>query len=279
MAYDQRVGLTLVQSKKTNTVFYNNGRWVNESTNIITEQPVTLLVNNESWLTFMCTPIDLEALGVGFLYNEKIIQSLADIASVRVCSGGDNIDVWLNAPVRKPEKWFRTSGCSGGETSIIENHFIAESINPQNGVILTPQKIGNLMDQLLKSQDLYKKSGGVHTSALSDGDTIILTADDIGRHNTLDKLSGKCLLERLNPKKRIILTTGRISSEMIQKVHQIEASIVISRTSPTSLSIQMADEFGITLIGYVRRDRFVIYAHPERILTSTSDERILHEAK
>ena len=278
MAYDQRPGLTLVQSKKTNTFSYNNGRWVNESTNIITEQPVTLFVNNKSWLTFMCTPIDLEALGVGFLYNEKIIQSLTDIASVKVCSGGEFIDVWLNAPVRKPENWIRTSGCSGGETSIVENHFIAETINPQNGVMLSHQKIGSLIDQLLKSQDLYKKSGGVHTSALSDGDTIILTAEDIGRHNTLDKLSGKCLLERLNPKKWIILTTGRISSEMIQKTYRIGASIAISRTSPTSLSIQMADEFGITLIGYARRERFVIYAHPERILTSTSNERILNEA-
>src|SRR4030042_6409849 len=145
MAYDQRHGLTLVQSKKTNTFSYNNGRWVNESTNIITEQPVTLFVNNKSWLTFMCTPIDLEALGVGFLYNEKIIQSLTDIASVKVCSGGEFIDVWLNAPVRKPENWIRTSGCSGGETSIVENHFIAETINPQHGVMLSHQKIGSLI--------------------------------------------------------------------------------------------------------------------------------------
>lgn len=278
MAYDQRPVLTLMQIKKTHTVSYHNGCWVNESTNIITEQPVTLLVNNECWLTFMCTPIDLEALGVGFLYNENIIQSLRDIASVRVCSGGEFIDVWLNEPVRKPEKWIRTSGCSGGETSIIENQFIGELINPRNGFVLSPQKIGFLMDQLVKSQDLYKKSGGVHTSALSDGDTIILTTEDIGRHNTLDKLSGKCLLNRLNPKKRIVLTTGRISSEMIQKIHRIGASIVISRTSPTNLSIQMADKYNITLIGYARRERFVIYAHPERVLTSLSNERILREA-
>ena len=278
MAYDQRPVLTLMQSKKTHTVSYNYGCWVNESTNIITEQPVTLFVNNDPWLTFMCTPIDLEALGVGFLYNEKIIQSLTDIASVKVCSGGDNIDVWLNESVRKPEKWIRTSGCSGGETSIVDNHFITEIINPRNGVMLSPQKIGFLLDQLRKSQDLYKKSGGVHTSALSDGETIILTTEDIGRHNTLDKLSGKCLLNRHNPEKQIILTTGRISSEMVQKTHRLGASIVISQTSPTSLSIQMADEFNITLIGYARRERFVIYAHPERILTTTSNARILSEA-
>jgi FdhD protein len=100
--------------------------------------------------------------------------------------------------------------------------------------MLDLKQIDNLIDQLLNSQDLYQKSGGVHTSALCDGESIIITVDDIGSHNTLDKLAGKILLERLNPVKRIILTNGRVSSEMIQKVQQIGASIAISRTSPTS---------------------------------------------
>jgi len=262
-----------------NTISYNDGQWVNQKKIVITEQPVTLTVNNESWLTFMCTPSDLEALGVGFLYNESVIHSLKDVASVRVCPGGENIDIWLNSPARKPENWIRTSGCSGGETSIDGNRFSYGKIIPQNGVMLSPKQIDNLLDQLINSQDLYRKSGGVHTSALCDGESIIITADDIGRHNTLDKLAGKILLEKLNPAKRIILTTGRISSEMIQKVQQIGASIAISRTSPTSLSIKIADITGITLIGYARMRRFIVYTHPERILTSITDERVLNEAK
>jgi FdhD protein len=185
-------------------------------------------------LRFMCTPIDPEALGVGFLFNESVIRSLEDLVSVRVCPGGDNIDIWLNSPVKKPENWIRTSSCSGSETSIDENLFISGMIIPQNGVMLDLKQIDNLIDQLLNSQDLYQKSGGVHTSALCDGESIIITVHDIGSHNTLDKLAGKILLERLNPVKRIILTNGRVSSEMIQKVQQIGASIAISRTSPTS---------------------------------------------
>lgn len=261
------------------TVSYIAGRWEEERTSLIAEQPVTLSVNNEPWLTFMCTPIDLEALGVGFLFNENIIQTLEDIASVRVCPGDNNIDVWLNSPVRKPDKWIRTSGCSGGETSIDESSYSPGLTNPQNGIMLAPDRIGSLISQLLKSQDLYRKSGGVHTSALSDGEKIILIAEDIGRHNTLDKLAGRSLLERIKPAKRIILTTGRISSEMVQKAARMGARIVISRTSPTSLSVRMAEKSGITLIGYARGERFTIYAHPERILSSTISERISHEAK
>lgn len=268
-----------MQNKIPNIVTYNAGRWKVENMGIITEQPVTLSVNNEFWLIFMCTPIDLEALAVGFLYNENIIQTLEDVASVRVCPGGDNIDVWLNFPVKKPDKWIRTSGCSGGETSVDESSFTPGITKPQNGVMLPPQMIGILMTELLKSQDLYRKSGGVHTSALCDRDKILLTAEDIGRHNTLDKLSGKSLLEWIKPLKRIVITTGRISSEMIQKAARMGASIVISRTSPTSLSIRMAEKFGITLIGYARHQRFIIYAHPERILTSTFVERISSVAK
>jgi FdhD protein len=135
-----------------------------------------------------------------------------------------------------------------------------------DGAALTRQQIGQLIGELFESQDLYRKTGGVHTSALSDGQKIYIVAEDIGRHNTLDKIAGRCLLEKIEMPRRILLTTGRISSEMIQKAGRIGAAIVISRTSPSSLSIQLAERWGITLIGYARRNRFNLYTHPERLL-------------
>jgi FdhD protein len=224
-------------------------------------------------------PVDLEALGSDFLYNENIIHSMSDIASVRVCSGGSIIDIWLNKQVRKPNQLIRTSGCSGGETSIDERYVAPEAIKPHNGFVITPQQIHSLIDQLLNSQHLCRKSGGVHTSAISDGESIILSADDVDRHNTLDKLSGKFLLEKINSAKQLVLTAGRTSLEMLQKQQCMGASILISWTSPTSLSVQMAEDLGVTLIGYARHDRFVVYAHPERTLTSIMGVGILSEAK
>jgi FdhD protein len=221
----------------------------------------------------------MEALAVGFLYNENIIQSYEDIAGVWVCPAGDNIEVWTNIPVRKPDKWIRTTGCSGGETSIEVSHLGDQRSDPQIIGVITPQKISSLIVQLLKSQDLYKKFGGVHSSVLSDGDEILLTAEDIGRHNTLDKISGKMLINRITSQKKIVLTTGRVSSEMIQKTARIGASIVISRTSPTSLSVHMAEFLGITVIGYARREGFKIYTYPQRILTDGCGEMISSEAK
>jgi FdhD protein len=230
----------------------------------IVETPVSLTVNGENWLTFMCTPVQLEELAIGFLFNEGIISDNDELADVRVCEHEDNIDVWINHSAEKPVKWRRTSGCSGGVTAV---DLLSEGLPavPSAGAILTPIQITTLIVRLFESQELYKETGGVHTSALSDGESIIFSSEDIGRHNTLDKIAGQYL--RLQPvvPHKVLITTGRISSEMLQKAARLGAEVLISRTSPSSLSIQMADRMGITLIGYARRNRFNVYAHPERI--------------
>jgi FdhD protein len=232
----------------------------------IVEAPVSLTVNGENWLTFMCTTLQLEELAIGFLYNEGIISNKDELADVHVCEHGDNIDVWLNHSVEKPIKWRRTSGCSGGITAV---ELISEgllALMPQ-GAFLTPQQINALIVRLFESQELYKETGGVHTSILSDGKNTIIKAEDIGRHNTLDKIAGTLLrIEPLLPHK-ILITTGRISSEMLQKATRLQVEMLISRTSPSSLSIQLAEMMGVTLIGYARRNRFNVYAHPERIIS------------
>lgn len=256
-----------MQSKDIHITSYRAGKWESSDANVIAEQAVTLTVNNVSWLTFMCTPVDMEAMAVGFLYNEQVIQAVEEIASVRVCPTGDNIDVWLNHSVQKPENWTRTSGCSGGMTGTAKIATEAVRATAKNGNLVTAERIALLLSQLSAAQHLYKQTGGVHTSALSDGNKLILVAEDIGRHNTLDKLAGLWLLGRISLVKKIILTTGRISSEMMQKAGRMGAVMVISRTSPSSLSVQMAEQMGITLIGYAKSDRFIVYAHPERVLS------------
>lgn len=243
--------------------------WTKHDAQIIVETPVSLTVNGEVWLSFMCTPIDLEALAIGFLFNEGLIQSMAEVASVRLCPTGDNVDVWLHHSVNQPPRWRRTSGCTGGVTSVEESPHESAVAGEQvttNGFGLTPHQISALIDQLFESQDLYRQSGGVHTSALTDGEKIYAVCEDIGRHNTLDKIAGRYLMDSIELQRRILVTTGRISSEMIQKANRLGASMVISRTSPSSLSIEMAQRWGITLIGYARRNRFRVYTHPQRII-------------
>jgi FdhD protein len=243
---------------------YEFKKWEHFDADTIVETPVSLTINGEVWLSFMCTPVNLEALALGFLFNEGIIESMDDVENARVCEHGDNVDVWLNRSVEQPTSWRRTSGCTGGVTAVDllakpNVHFGGNRLEVQ------PEVIGRLVEMLFESQSLYRETGGVHTSALSDGENIILSAEDIGRHNTLDKIAGLCLMESVFPETRILITTGRISSEMLQKAARLQAPILISRTSPSSLSIEMAERYGITLIGYARRHRFNVYSNSQRV--------------
>jgi FdhD protein len=241
--------------------------WKPDVIDVICESPVTITVNGVIWLTFMCTPHDLEALAVGFLFNDGIIDSIEEIASVRVCSEGDNVDVWLKHHVEKPTSWYKTSGCAGGMTSVNDVRNVENSFKKRitNGAQFSTSQVLLWIEWLLDLKGLYREAGGVHTSALIDGKRVLFFTEDIGRHNTLDKIAGRCLLEHVDPQNKIIITTGRVSSEMLHKSARIGASILVSRTSPTSLSIKLAEKFGITLIGYARRDRFQVYTHPQRI--------------
>jgi len=254
---------------------FRSGKWEVVESGVIAEAPLSLTVNGEVWLTFMCTPSNLEALAVGFLFNEGVIQTRGEVALVQVCPQGDNVDVWLTHAAKKPSRWRRTSGCTGGATAATTDMAPATL---RDGFVLGPDSIGRLMEQLLGAQELYRRTGGVHTSVLSDGESIIVSAEDIGRHNTLDKIAGQCLLNNVELSRRILLTTGRISSEMMQKAARLGAAVVISRTSPSALSIKMAEAWGITLIGYARRHQFNVYTHPERVLhISSSTQGVEHE--
>jgi FdhD protein len=121
------------------------------------------------------------------------------------------------------------------------------------------------MRQLNSAGQLYREVRGVHTSALTDGERLLLVAEDVGRHNTLDKLRGLALLQKLDTQDLILLSSGRISSEMLNKAARMGLPVIVSRTSPTSLSITMAQAWGITLVGYARHNRLYVYTGLERL--------------
>ncbi len=243
---------------------YQDGSWERAGSEVIVEFAVSLTVNGELWLTFRCTPVNLEALAAGFLFNEGVIQEKEEIASIHVCDHADNIDVWINHRTEKPVTWQRTSGCTGGVTAV--ELIYHQPLEGNVKEVITPEQVNQQVLLLYKAQQLYRLTGGVHTSVLSDGAAVVASSEDIGRHNTLDKIAGLCLLQDLHPGCRILVTTGRISSEMLQKAGRIGSSIVISRTSPSSLSILLAEQMGIVLIGYAKEGRFSVYSHPERVL-------------
>lgn len=253
---------------------YSHSQWILTRGSTPAEIPLTLTINGNEWLVFMCTPEHIEALGVGFLSNEGLIESMADIAQVRTCPSKDNVDIWTTKKIEKPNQWRKTSGCTGGVTAVgseIKAH--PQGVPPpppmmseaRYEVMLSPQQVNDLVIKLFAIQAIHRQSGGIHASALSDGTRLFLSCEDIGRHNTLDKLAGRVLLENILEPRCIVLTTGRISSEMLQKSASMGTAVVISCTAVTSQAVSMAEAWGLTLIGYAKKERFTIFTHPRRI--------------
>ncbi len=226
------------------------------------EEVVTLYLNGQPLVSVMCTPTRLEALTLGFLFNEGLIRSPQDVAVVRPCAGGRCIDVWLTFDVEIPDLRVITSGCSGGTTF----ESIASARRPVEAeTCVSPAVIAALMDELSRQAGLYQSAGGVHTAGLASTECLLCVAEDVGRHNALDKVTGMALQLGECTRGRLLLTSGRISSEMVQKAARMEVPIVVSRTSPTSLAVQLAEEWGITLIGYARGRQFRVYSRPQRV--------------
>ena len=228
------------------------------------EDLITLYVNGLPLVSLMCTPTQLEELALGFLFNERLIEGLDQVAVLELCGGERCVDVWLEHDIGAPQLRVITSGCSGGTTfeDVVSVHHCIES-----DLRITPQRVTGLVQEFLRATALYRRAGGVHGAVLAEGERLLCAAEDIGRHNALDKIAGICLRRGQPMRDRVLLTTGRVSSEMVNKVARMGVPIVISRTSPTSLSVQLAQAWSITLIGYTRRRSFRVYAGAERIVT------------
>lgn len=240
-----------------------NGTAEQVSGGVIAESLVTLYVNEQELATMMCSPLELEALAVGFLFSEGVIHSLDDLKSVRSDIAGTVVDVRLTAEdFTPPRRMILTSGCGGGVMlqDLTESYPALES-----DFVTTPSTVIDRMHNLKDNSRLYNLVRGVHTAILTDTEQVLVSAEDVGRHNAVDKVAGKALLQGVSTHNRLLLTSGRISSEMLGKARRMHIPIVASRTAPTSITVQLANAWNICVIGYVRYGSLRVYTHPWRL--------------
>lgn len=239
---------------------FADGEWRRSSVAVPKEMALNIFINGQELVTTLCTPTKLNCLVLGFLVSEGIITGMSDTTSMRVCEDESLAEVRLKTEFSLPKKRILTSGCGGGVG-------FTEKINRINSDIMaTPTQLLSLMKRLLAEAELYQFSGGVHTSALCEGENILVMAEDVGRHNTLDKILGECMLRKVATKDKILLTTGRLSSEILRKAAKMEIPIVVSLTSPTERAILLARDAGITLVGYARGRYLSVYSCADRLV-------------
>jgi FdhD protein len=263
---------------------------------VIGESRWSLFVNGTEVVTFMATSRNLHHLALGFLVSENLISGLGEIASMRVNEAPDraywyipalgidetramaiceegvgSVEVRLTrAEFRLPTHRVLTSGCGGGITF---DDLSSQQTPLDSARTVRAAQIFDMMHELNANAKLYRETRGVHTSALTDGAQLLSIAEDVGRHNTLDKIRGDCLMRGIATRDGMLISTGRISSEMITKAAKMQVPIVVSRTSPTHLAVELARAWNIALIGYARGGQMQVYTGMERILVdATADE-------
>ena len=243
---------------------------------VVTEYAVTVKINQQEFVTMVCTPEYVEDMVMGYLASERIIRSFEDIEDIwyQEKEGFVHINTKQVNPLyqKMQNKRFITSCCGMSRQGFVfANDALVSKKMDDIHVRITTDDCFRLMRDMQDSAVTFQETGGVHNAALCDVNGIVLSRMDIGRHNALDKIYGYCIRNNISMQDKIIVFSGRISSEILMKVSKIGCEIVLSKSAPTELALQLAEQLGITTVGFIRQNALNIYTHKERIQLSTNE--------
>ncbi|HYQ48175.1 MAG TPA: formate dehydrogenase accessory sulfurtransferase FdhD [Thermodesulfovibrionales bacterium] len=228
---------------------------------VAVEKKVRISVNGEHAISLFCSPQMIREFVVGVVYNEGLISGGWCAERISIAYGDIiHVDIPATGTLATGERTV-TSGCAGGIS--LDRTLPGEKISDAS--VFRLRDIQNLYRDFQKRSEGYKATGGVHSAALADAHKTIVFTEDIGRHNAVDKVIGYALLEDIPFHGKVMLASGRLSSEIVSKCARCGIPVLISRAAPTSLSVEMARDSGLTLIGFVRGDRMNIYTGRHRI--------------
>ena len=260
------------------------GDWRDDRDHVAAEEPLQLSLDGKPLSIVMRTPGNDLELALGLLWAEQVIRSLDDVLRVRVSAEAQEIeprvslandlvesnqvDVYLRSSGgRRPERSFlATSACGVCGATTVES-LALDFARLAQGPIVDAATLPRLSDRLRERQRIFESTGGLHAAGLFDGGgELQLLREDIGRHNAVDKIVGRSLLDGLLPLAASVLAvSGRAGYEVVQKAVAAGIPILAAVGAPSSLAVATAERFGMTLVGFLRDDRFNVYTAPERI--------------
>ncbi|MEW6442350.1 MAG: formate dehydrogenase accessory sulfurtransferase FdhD [bacterium] len=235
---------------------------------VIQEAPATLFVNGKEIVTLLTVPRELDALAVGFLFSEGWLTDRSALEEIRVEEAGGVVRVRLRRVPALTERFLekRLIASSCGKATSFYNIVDSALCRPvASDFRATSGSILRWIKEMLQAARLYRTTRATHSVALYGDAGRILLEEDIGRHNAVDRVLGKCLLKGIAVEQTALLATGRLSSEIVIKAARLGAPIVVSRSAPTALAIRLGERLGLTLVGYVRGGTMNVYAHARRI--------------
>ena len=268
---------------------WSSGEWSDAPDAVVTEEPLQLMLNGEPLSVVMRTPGEDIELALGLMFAEGIARSLDDIRLVRISAESgetapaisvdpsvvesNQVDVHLtHAPRRKPERSMFSSSACGVCGAVLIEDLRRDLARLPPGPQVDPAVLPGLVERLRSGQGVFERTGGLHAAGLFSADRkLICMREDVGRHNAVDKVVGRMLLERRLPAgDAMLVVSGRAGYEIVQKSITAGIGVLAAVGAPSSLAVALAREFNQTLVGFLRGERFNVYAAPDRLLTISS---------
>jgi FdhD protein len=235
---------------------------------VIEETPVTIYINDREIVTLLCAGRHLDELAVGFAYAEGFLDGPDDMKGLAVDHENGRVLLELREDTSLAARLWNTrtitSGC--GKGTVFYNALDALLAQPmENGPLFPVRAVWERMEDLHRLSQTYRRTHGVHNCALADASGIRLFRDDIGRHNAVDMLIGHSVLHGMPLADKMLLTTGRLTSEIVIKAAKVGLPMLVSRNMATTLAIRLAETVNMTLIGYARAGKFTVYSGEKRL--------------
>jgi FdhD protein len=241
---------------------------------VVVEEPLEIIVNGRNLSITMRTPGNDAELVAGFLFTEGLIRSAASIQSIN--GEGNQVRVELDEAPNVAPRLVMTSACGVcGKDSIASLYISGCTPIPDGSFVIDAETLRRLPAILREAQSVFRETGGIHGAGLFDAQgKLELAREDVGRHNAVDKIVGAVLLERAGRppiSDRLLLLSGRAGFELIQKAAMAGIPMVAAVGAPSTLAVETAQRFNMTLIGFLREDRFNVYAGAERLLPAATE--------
>jgi FdhD protein len=268
--------LTSASRPLTFTVQARNERGETEATSIAGEHPLTLYVDKREIVTLMTLGGAPEALAIGYLRNQRLIDRLEDIKSVQVDWEANAVAVvtrtGLKDADRKMGKRTVTTGCGQGTVFGELMEEIDKAVLPAD-TLLGEADFFALLEAVRKRETVYKQAGAVHGCALCKAAEILMFVEDVGRHNAVDAIAGQMWLDRIDGGDKVFYTTGRLTSEMVIKCAQMRIPILVSRSGLTQMGYEIARKVGLTMIGRATGKHYLLFTGEHRFKKAVTGDK------
>jgi FdhD protein len=260
------------------------GRWTDAPDAVVTEEPLQLLLDGKELSVVMRTPGEDVELALGLLYAEGIVRALDDVKEVRISAESgetasavrvdgsivesNQVDVHLaRAPRRRPERSMLASSACGVCGAVLIEDLRRDLAVLPSGPSVEAVLLPSLVERLRSGQGVFERTGGLHAAGLfTPSGEPVCVREDVGRHNAVDKVVGRMLLDRRLPLgDTVLVVSGRAGYEIVQKSINAGIAVLAAVGAPSSLAVALAREFNQTLVGFLRGERFNVYSAPERL--------------